>query len=46
MRKSLGFGLTAAAVIGTVLTPTTGWAAVTSAPAHTRPQPTLRPEAP
>ncbi len=35
MRKSLGFGLTAAAVIGTVLTPTTGWAAVTSASAHT-----------
>jgi hypothetical protein len=34
MRKSLGFGLTAAAVIGTVLTPAAGWAAVTSSPAH------------
>jgi hypothetical protein len=35
VRKSLGLGLTAAAVIGTVLTPTAGWAAVTSATAHT-----------
>ncbi len=35
MRKSLGFGLAAAAVIGTVLTPTSGWAAVTSASAYT-----------
>lgn len=35
MRKSLGFGLTAVAVIGTVLTPTAGWARVTSAPVNT-----------
>ncbi len=35
MRSALGLGLTVAAVIGTVLTPTTGWAAVTSASAHT-----------
>jgi hypothetical protein len=35
VHKSLGLGLTAAAVIGTVLTPAAGWATVTSATAHT-----------
>lgn len=35
MRKSLGLGLTAAAIISTGLTPTAGWAAVTHAAAHT-----------
>jgi hypothetical protein len=34
MRTALGLGLSAAAVIGTVLTPTAGWAAVTSGPAN------------
>jgi hypothetical protein len=35
MRKALGFGLSAAAIIAIGLTPTAGWAAVTSAPAQT-----------
>jgi hypothetical protein len=35
MRMSLGLGLTAAAVIGTALTPAAGWAAVTNATAQT-----------